>query len=159
MDIILLIIAALFLVVGFIGTFVPVIPGPVLAWAGLLVASFSEYCEISLIILIVTAVFTVVISIMDNVFPTMLTKKSGGSKAGTWGSVIGLFIGLFLGPLGIIIGPFAGAFLGELIHDRSDLSRCLKSALGAFKGFILGTGIKMILVAVFIWIFVYKLIN
>jgi len=159
MDIVLLVIAGLLLVFGFLGTFLPVIPGPVLAWAGLFTASFSFYCEISVTVLVITAVFTILLSILDNVFPTLLTKKSGGSKEGTWGSILGLFAGLFLGPLGIIVGPFAGALLGEIIHDNSDMERCFKAALGAFKGFILGTGMKMILVAVFIWIFVYKLIS
>ena len=45
-SLILCVVAAVLLVVGFIGTFVPVLPGAPLAWAGLLAAYFSEYNSI-----------------------------------------------------------------------------------------------------------------
>ncbi|MCQ2595879.1 MAG: DUF456 domain-containing protein, partial [Treponemataceae bacterium] len=145
--------AGLLLFVGFLGTFVPVIPGAPLAWAGLLLAFFSKFCEISVTTLIICAVAAVLVSILDNIFPVLSTKKSGGSKAGTIGSTIGLIVGLFIGPWGIIIGPFAGAFIGELIHDSRNTSQALKAAWGAFCGFLMGTGVKMATVIVFIIIF------
>ncbi|MBQ5646899.1 MAG: FAD-dependent oxidoreductase, partial [Treponema sp.] len=89
--------------------------------------------------------------------PVVFTKQSGGSKEGTWGSTIGLIIGFFIGPIGIILGPFCGAYIGELIHDSSDNSRAIKAAFGSFKGFILGTGLKMIACAIFLWIYIISL--
>ena len=83
-----------------------------------------------------------------------MTNKIGGSKAATIGSTIGLIIGLFMGPAGIILGPFLGALVGELIHSKGAFFTSLKSAWGAFLGFLLGTGIKMIAVGFFIWIFI-----
>ena len=153
MSIVFTVLAGLLLVLGFLGTFVPVLPGAPLAWAGLLLAYFSSYNSISLVVLIVTAVVAVAVSILDNVFPVIMTDKIGGSKAATWGSTIGLVIGLFLGPAGIIAGPFLGALTGELIHSGGDFGVSIKAAWGAFLGFILGTGMKMIAVAVFIWIY------
>ena len=47
-DLVFAIFAGILLVVGFIGTFVPVLPGAPLAWLGLLLAFFSDYCEISI---------------------------------------------------------------------------------------------------------------
>ncbi len=156
MDIFLAVLAGVLLLLGFIGTFLPVLPGPILAWAGLLAAHFSSYSEIKIWILVAAGILTALVSIMDNIFPSMLTKKSGGSKAGVLGSTIGLFAGFFLGPLFVILGPFLGAFIGEMIHDSSDAKKAFKAAWGAFKGFLLGTGIKMISVLIFIWIFAWS---
>lgn len=154
MDIFLLILGAALLVIGFFGTFVPVLPGAPLAWAGLLVSFFSVHFEISVLTLIITALVAIFVSVIDNIFPIIFTKQSGGSKAGTWGSTIGLVIGLFAGPAGILLGPFIGALAGELIHDSSDVKHAFSAAFGAFKGFLAGTGLKMIAVAAFIWIYI-----
>ena len=157
LDIFLAVVGAVLIIVGFAGTIVPVLPGAPLSWIGLLVAFFSEYTKISVVALVITGVIAVVVSIVDNIFPVVFTKQSGGSKEGTWGSTIGLIIGFFIGPIGIILGPFCGAYIGELIHDSSDNSRAIKAAFGSFKGFILGTGLKMIACAVFLWIYIISL--
>lgn len=153
-DFIFILIAVICIVIGFLGTFLPVLPGVPLAWAGLLAAYFSSYVEISIPTLIITGIVAVVVSVIDNIFPVMFTKQSGGSKAGTWGSTIGLIIGFFIGPVGIILGPFCGALAGELIHDSSNTRRAFSAAFGAFKGFLLGTGIKMISCLIYVWILI-----
>lgn len=153
-SLILCLVAGVLLFVGFLGTFVPVLPGAPLAWAGLLVAYFSEYTDISLLCLIITAVIAVVVSIVDNIFPVTMTKKFGGSKYATTGATIGLVVGFFTGPWGIILGPFLGALIGEFINKEGRNGGVFKAAFGAFMGFLLGTGLKMITVLAFIWIFV-----
>ena len=153
-SILLCIVAGILLLLGFLGTFVPVLPGAPLAWAGLLAAHFSQYNEISVLCLIITGAVAVAVSILDNVLPVFMTNRVGGSKAATLGSTIGLIVGFFLGPVGIIVGPFLGALVGELIHSNGNFEASIKSAWGAFLGFLLGTGIKMISVGFFIWIFV-----
>lgn len=158
LDLILCIAAGLLLFIGFLGTFIPVLPGAPLAWGGLLVAFFSSYTEISVVCLVVCGVFAVLVSILDNLFPVFMTKKSGGSKAATTGSTIGLIVGFFVGPAGMILGPFAGALICEFIHTKGDFRIAFKSAWGAFLGFLLGTGIKMITVMIYIWIFIQALL-
>lgn len=153
-SLILCLVAGVLLFVGFLGTFVPVLPGAPLAWAGLLAAYFSEYTDISLLCLIITAVIAVVVSIVDNIFPVTMTKKFGGSKYATTGATVGLIVGFFTGPWGIILGPFFGALIGEFINKEGRNEGVFKAAFGAFMGFLLGTGLKMITVLAFIWIFV-----
>ena len=148
------VLAAIFLILGFLGTFIPVLPGAPLAWVGLLLGYFSSLNEISILCLVITGVVAVAVSIFDNFLPVIMTNKIGESKAATIGSTIGLIIGLFAGPAGIILGPFLGALAGELIHSKGEFLTSLKSAWGAFLGFLLGTGIKMIAVGFFIWIFI-----
>ena len=153
-SIILCLVAGLLLLAGFLGTFVPILPGAPLAWAGLLAAHFSIYNDISILCLIITGVIAVLVSIADNIFPVTMTKKFGGSKYATTGATIGLIIGFFTGPWGIILGPFLGALVGELINKEGRNEGVLKAAFGAFMGFLLGTGLKMITVLGFIWVFV-----
>lgn len=158
-DIVLIVFGGIFLLLGFAGTIVPILPGAPLSWIGLLLAYFSAYSDISITALIITAIVAILVSVLDNIFPIIFTKQSGGSKEGTWGSTIGLIVGFFMGPLGIIAGPFVGAWIGEMIHDNSDSKRALTAAFGSFKGFLLGTGMKMITCGIFIWIFVTSLVN
>lgn len=154
MSVILCIVAGVLLLVGFLGTFVPVLPGAPLAWAGLLAAYFSEYTDISIFCLIITAVIAVIVSVVDNIFPVAMTKKFGGSKYATTGATVGLIVGFFTGPWGIILGPFFGALIGEFINKEGRNEGVFKAAFGAFMGFLLGTGLKMITVLGFIWVFV-----
>ena len=153
-SVILCIVAGVLLLVGFLGTFVPVLPGAPLAWAGLLAAYFSDYTDISILCLIITAAIAVFVSIADNIFPVAMTKKFGGSKYATTGATIGLIIGFFTGPWGIILGPFFGALVGEWINKEGREGGVFKAAFGAFFGYLLGTGLKMITVLAFIWVFV-----
>lgn len=151
------ILAGILLLAGLIGTVLPVLPGPPIAWAGLLAAYFSSYSQIEIWILIATGIAAVFVTVIDNIFPSVMTKKAGGSKAATLGCTIGLIVSFFLGPIFILIAPFAGAFIGEMIHDSSDAKRALKAAFGAFKGFLLGTGLKIICVMCFIWLFLWSI--
>lgn len=156
-DIVLIIISVAMLFIGTIGTVVPVLPGVPLCWAGLLVFYFSSYSSISVLTLIITGVVALFVSMADNFLPPYFTKKSGGSKQGTWGSIIGLIVGFFASPLGVILGPFIGAFVGELIFDSSDMNRVFKAACGTFKGFLLGVGMKVLACSIFIIIFILSI--
>ncbi len=158
MDIALIIIGFLFCLLGIIGSFLPVLPGPFTAWFGLLILYFTNAIPQDWVFLGVTLGISILVWILDYLVPALGTKRFGGTKYGMIGSSIGLIIGiLFLGPLGIIIGPFAGAFIGELIKDSNETSRALKAAVGSFIGFLAGTFIKFIVSVGFI-IFYCKII-
>jgi uncharacterized protein len=152
-DLILVIISLVLLILGLIGCFISVIPGPPLSWAGLFALSFTSYSEISTTFLIIWAIVAVATIIADYIFPVKLTQKLGGTKAGIRGATIGMLLGLFCyAPVGVIIGPIIGALVGELIAKKGKAT-AFRSALGAFLGFLLTTGIKLIVVLlmVFYW--------
>lgn len=160
MEIILAIAGILLIVVGFLGSALPVLPGPPLAWSGYLLLNWTHYIDdhqggynISLWVLLF---FVVLVSILDYVVPVWGTKKWGGSKAGMWGATIGLFIGLFFGPIGIILGPFIGAFIGELISGKKE-KEALKAGWGSFLGFLLGVGMKLMVCGVILFFYIYHL--
>ena len=145
MDTLLSILAVLFGVVGCVGCIVPVLPGVALAYAGYLCLYFCSYSEISVAWLVVFGVLTLIVSVLDYLLPSYMTKKFGGSKAGERGAMAGVLGGFLFGPIGIIVGPFVGAVLGELIFDNSDKQRALRSGFGSFLSFFVGTGIKLAL--------------
>lgn len=143
-DYLLIIIGILLLILGIVGSFLPVIPGPPSSYIGLLLLHLSRFAAFSPLSLIILALATIVVTVLDYLIPIWGTKKIGGSKYGIRGATIGLVVGLFFGPLGIIIAPFVGAFVGEMIY-KNDFSYALKAGLGSLIGFITGIGLKLLM--------------
>lgn len=157
MDIILIIISFLFILLGLIGSFLPILPGPPLSWIGLLLLYFTKSIQLSTTLIIITGVIAIIIFIMDYIIPAIGAKKFGGSKAGIIGTFIGLIVGLIAPiPGGIIIGPFIGAFIGEMLH-KNNSKMAFKAAIGSFVGFLTSTLIKFIVSIIYLGIFISKL--
>ena len=152
-DIFILTLGFLFALLGIIGSFLPVLPGPFTSWVGLLILHLTEVIPLNWTFLGITLVIAIIIWIVDYFIPAMGTKKFGGTRSGVIGSTIGLIIGVFVfPPFGIILGPFVGAVVGEMIK-KDDFNKALKSGLGSFIGFLLGTGLKLIVSSVMFYYF------
>jgi uncharacterized protein YqgC (DUF456 family) len=157
MDIFLLFVGLFFVLLGVIGSFLPVLPGPITGWVGLLMLHLTKVIPMDWTFLGITLGVAILIWGIDFIIPALGTKKFGGSKYGIWGTILGLIIGLvFLGPLGIIVGPFLGAFVGELIHDSTDSKRAVKAAFGSLVGFMLSTGLKFLVSIIFLGLYITK---
>lgn len=157
MEIFLVIPGTMLMILGVLGSFLPIIPGPLTSWIGLLVLHFTEGIQLSNIFLIVTLVVAIVIYVLDYIIPAIGTKRFGGSKEGMIGTTLGLVIGLITPiPFGIIIGPFLGALVGEMIH-RNDINKALKAAFGSFLGFIASIFLKFIVAIIYLGLFIAKL--
>lgn len=140
---ILEIVALLLSVVGVVGCVVPILPGVPICYVGILLCQWVEPI-FSTEQLVLWGVAAVGVTLLDNFLPAVMTRKFGGSKAATRGSLVGIVVGLFAGPVGIILGPFFGALIGELTHDGSNSARAFKVAFGSFAAFICGTGVKLV---------------
>ena len=144
MEILILIGIGSLLLLGIIGCFIPIIPGPTISYSGLLVFHFfsSYYFERNILWLI--AFVVIAVTIFDLWVQIYGVKKFGGSKKAVNGSIIGLIIGIFFfPPFGIIMGPFLGAFIGAKLEENSDGNKAIKIALGALAGFFAGTMLKL----------------
>lgn len=141
MDTVLIILAFVLAAAGLLGSFLPVLPGPPLAFAGLALLWFTDQ-QPSAELLGMHLFAATAITLLDYYVPIYGTKRFGGTPAGTRGATAGLVIGLFLGPLGIIAGPFFGALLAEMIAGTPS-NRAFRSAIGAFMGFIAGVFMKL----------------
>jgi uncharacterized protein len=157
MDIALAVLGTALVLLGFIGSILPVIPGPPISWVGLLLLKWTDYItdhgEAYGNTLWILLFFVVLVTILDYVVPIMGTKKFGGSKRGVWGATIGVVVGLFFGPPGIIIGPFLGAYIGEITTGKKDRD-ALRAAWGSFVGFLLGVGMKLMVCGAILFFFI-----
>ncbi|MCL4115409.1 UNVERIFIED_CONTAM: hypothetical protein GTU68_027853 [Idotea baltica] len=156
MDIALLIVGFILMLVGIIGSFLPILPGPPVSWVGLLLLHLTDAVPKDWWFLGITGVIALIIFALDYVIPAIGTKKFGGTKAGMIGTTIGLIVGLIAPiPGGIIIGPFVGAFIGEL-SAKADNKTALKAAFGSFLGFLTGAFMKFVVSIIFIGLFIGK---
>ena len=94
MDIFLLIIGFLFVLLGIVGSFVPILPGPITGWIGLLILCLTKTVPVDWTFLGVTLGVAVIITIIDYIIPAMGTKKFGGTRYGVIGTMVGLVLGL-----------------------------------------------------------------
>ena len=138
-----IILGILLVLLGIAGSLLPMIPGPPIAFVGLLIQQLRPEKPFSTQFLLIWAGIVVVILILDYIIPIWGTKKFGGSKYGVWGCTLGFLLAFWMGPWGVIIGPFIGAFIGEMIAKK-DSQHALKAAFGSFLGFLLGSLFKII---------------
>ena len=157
MDIFLVVLGFVLVLLGIVGSFLPVLPGPLTGWFGLLVLHLTSVIPMNWTYLGITLAVAVFIWILDYIIPGMGTKKFGGSRYGVYGTTIGLILGLLSPiPFGILIGAFLGAFVGELTYDSKDTRRALKASLGSFIGLLASATMKFFVAAVYVVMFVLK---
>ncbi|MFJ5715383.1 DUF456 domain-containing protein [Neobacillus sp. NPDC093127] len=138
MDIVYWLIIGVLFVVAFIGLVYPIIPSVLFLLAGfLLYGVFFSFESFHWLFWVIEGMFIVLLFVADYIANMIGIKKYGGSKAGVWGSTIGILLGPFVIPvLGILIGPFIGAIAAELIFNKRNFSDSLKIGFGSVIGFI-----------------------
>lgn len=150
-------------VIGIIGSIVPGIPGPPVSWVGLLLVFIAKDPgktgdPMSTAFLLVWLGITVLVTVLDYVVPAWFTRVTGGHKAAATGAILGLIVGLLVPPVGMIVGSLLGAFFAELGVTDKGTWGAFKASIGAFLGFIFGTGLKLIasgLMAYYILVYVF----
>jgi uncharacterized protein YqgC (DUF456 family) len=133
-------------VLGFLGCVVPVIPGPVMSYAAMLILLPSRFAP-STDTCIWMGIGCVTVLLLDTIVPVIGAKKFNCSRWGVSGCVIGTIIGMFFGLLGLILGPFTGAVIGELIAGKNFFAS-IRGGFGAFLGFLSGVLLKVVYCAI-----------
>ena len=144
MEVVWIILGIILCLVGIAGSLLPLLPGPPIAYVGMLLQLFREPDPFDTRTFIIFAAVVVITLALDYLIPIWGTKKFGGTKYGAWGCTLGFIAAFWLGPYGVIIGPFLGAFVGELIAGQ-DSKKSLKAAIGSFVGFLLGSFFKLVI--------------
>lgn len=155
MQVLAMILALIFFIVGLAGSILPIIPGAILMWVGMLIYGLmTDFATLGLAFFIGQALAVTLAYIIDYLSGAYGAKRYGGSRYAIYGSIIGAIVGLILmGPAGIIFGPFLGAIIGELINQKP-LETAFKTGVGTLIGLLSGTVIKLaIQIIMIIWFF------
>jgi uncharacterized protein YqgC (DUF456 family) len=116
---------------------------------------FFSFADLPWWFWLIEVLFVILLFGADMMANAFGVKKYGGSKAGIWGSTIGLLVGPFIIPIaGILIGPFLGAIIAELIFARTSLKQAIKTGFGSVIGFLTSIVTKGTVQIVMIVIFV-----
>ena len=155
MDLIAWILIITFFVIAFIGLIYPIIPSVIFIIGGFIVYGlFYSFSDLPWWFWIIEILLVVLLFGADTVSNLVGVKKFGGSKAGMWGSTIGLLVGPFVIPFaGILLGPFLGAVFAELIVTKSSWEQALKTGVGSLVGFLTSIVTKGIVQIVMILLF------
>lgn len=145
MTALILTIAIILILIGFVGCVIPVIPGPPIAFGALLLLHFFSDFVFDINFLWKWGIIVFGVTILDFWLQIYGVKKLGGNKKAINGTMIGLLIGLVVPiPFGFVLGPFIGAFIGAYIDERDNIFKALKIAFGSLLGFFGGIIAKII---------------
>lgn len=158
MDIIFLV-ALVLILLGIVGSILPVVPGPILSFLGLIVYYIFQKDEVlTLGPVLVFALGMLFLVIADYALPILGVKFLGASKSGQWGAVIGALLGIvFFPPLGIFVGALAGAVIGEMIRGKK-FSEAMRVALGVITGSVAAIILQVIFSLSVLIYFLFKII-
>ncbi|HEY8549063.1 MAG TPA: DUF456 domain-containing protein [Vicinamibacterales bacterium] len=135
--------ALLLIAVGIIGTVAPAVPGPVLVFAGLLIAAWADgFRNVGPFLLVILGIMTVGAYAIDFGLTALGVRKLGATWWAAVGAAAGLLAAIPFGIPGLVIGPFAGALVAEYLSVR-DLASATRAGIGAWIGFVVGTAAKL----------------
>lgn len=157
--------AGLMLFVGFLGVFLPVMPGIWLSWGGLLLCRLlAPDGAIGTTPVVVFGILCVFAQVFDFLGTAWGVKRFGGTWRGMVGAVLGLFAGMvFLSwiPFGVMLGMVVGSALGAVAGEYlggAEFQNALKAGAGTVVGWFVTVVVKAGLVAAMIGWFVVAVV-
>ena len=147
------ILSALLILVGLAGTVLPVLPGTILVWAGILLGAWiDDFTRVGMTTVAVVSLLAVLAWAVDYVAGLMGAKKAGASKKALIGAALGTVLGLFMGLIGVLFMPLVGAAVGEYLAQK-DHTRAVKVGLFTWVGIMVGLIAKVVLAFIMVGIF------
>ncbi|GHC51945.1 DUF456 domain-containing protein [Roseibacillus persicicus] len=135
----------LLMLIGVVGTFLPVIPGQIL----IIVAAGAHWwvkgadSNLGWWTITILVVLFAISQTMEYVSGAVGSKYFGGSKWGIGGAILGGLVGLFFAPFGLLLGPLIGAFAFEWFFAKKEIEEAARSGVGSAIGTVMGMGIKI----------------
>lgn len=159
MEIILIWVLSIALIVlGLAGTVLPLLPGTLLVWGGIVLGAWiDDFARVGITSVVVVSVLALLAWALDYVAGLMGAQKVGASKQALLGAAVGTVVGLFMGLVGVLFMPLVGAAIGEYLA-RKDQNRAVKVGVATWVGIMVGLIAKVVLAFVMVGIFVAALL-
>jgi len=149
--------SAALIVLGLAGTVLPLLPGTLLVWSGVLLGAWiDDFTRVGVGAVVIISVLAVLAWALDFVAGLMGAKRAGASRLALVGAAIGTVVGLFMGLVGVLFMPLLGAALGEYWAQK-DQHRAAKVAFSTWLGLLVGMLAKVVLSFVMVGIFLVAL--
>ena len=145
------------LIVGFIGTLVPFLPGHLILffaavghWLMLREDSGVEWWTFVVLGLLLT-----LSQIFEFMSGAVGTRWFGGTRWGAAGALIGGIVGMFFMPFGLILGPLIGSTLCEFVFAKKEVKPAAVSGVGSVLGTVAGLIVMVVVgVVMIVWFIV-----
>ncbi len=152
------ILCAVLILAGLAGTVLPVLPGTVLVWGGIVLGAWiDDFTRVGVTTLAVVTVLAVLAWGLDYVAGLMGAKKAGASKLALLGAAAGTVVGLFMGLVGVLFMPLVGAAAGEYLAQKNQ-ARAVKVGIATWVGIMVGLIAKVVLAFIMVGIFLASLL-
>jgi uncharacterized protein YqgC (DUF456 family) len=160
----LTLVAYLLIILGLIGAILPILPGPLLIWLGVLLWAWVDgFQAVGWLTLVVLGLLVVLAWVSDLILTTLGTRRAGASWKAVAGAIVGgitgaILLGGVLPVIGTILGTILGALIGVLLAEYYD-KRDWRQAYQAIKGYIFGSVVaralemflSLLMIVIFVW--------
>jgi uncharacterized protein YqgC (DUF456 family) len=157
--------AVALMVVGVVGTIIPILPGLFLIWLTVLGYAVREgFAAIDWVTFSILTLIALVAGTADIWLSALGAKTSGASRRAMFLGFIGSIVGLVLGTLipipifGNLIGSVLGYAVGLLLgqdHKYQDWRMAIKASLGGVAGWGVATVVQLVggvmILILFVW--------
>ncbi len=145
--------AALLMIPGFVGLFIPIFPGiPFMLLVAVTFGAITSFASLTGSEIGILAIIALASLAVDYLSGVLGAKYSGASAKALGAGFLGMLVGLFLlPPFGGLLGLFAGVLIAELrIKSRHE---ALRAATGSLLGSLAGIVVNLLLAIVFLTLF------
>ena len=158
MDSLLWVLAAGLIVLGLLGTVLPVLPGTALVLAGVILGAWiDDFARVSVGAVVLIGVLAVLAWVLEWAAGLLGAQRVGASRLALLGAAIGTVLGLALGLIGVLFMPLLGAAVGEFLARR-DQQRALKVGFATWLGLLAGMLAKVVLAFTMVGMFIAALL-
>ncbi len=130
-----MLIAVILFVIGFLGSFLPVLPGNAIVWLGIFIHKMMlGDASVSWTFFWIATVLAIAAQVLDYLCAYWGARRFGASWQGALGGVIGGILGaIFFNIPGLILGPIIGVLAVELVRSRN-LRQAGRAGIGTVVG-------------------------
>lgn len=142
------------LIVGFIGTLVPFLPGHLIIFFAAVAhwLMLREESGVEWWTFVVLGLLLVLSQVFEFMSGAVGTRWFGGTRWGAAGALIGGIVGMFFMPFGLILGPLIGSTFCEFVFAKKEVKPATVSGVGSVLGTVAGLIVKVVVgVLMIVW--------